>query len=209
VSDDPAQGFFARKAAATACGPIHPVRLVVAGAVVVVAAVILVPTRDELLYHLRAPPPVDLGAVAGLPPSASIPVGARVQAHAVLGNHAAEIPLWRRGTLRFGPIVVRQVMGAALFVEYDPALHPTWGPFVEVELDARVLSFDEAALDQARAVLREQGLPVSREARVLVVDERPGQMDRYPMAWTGGLAAVILALRSLRRRSLPRPSSPG
>lgn len=209
MSDDAAQGFFARKAASPARGPIHPVRLVLAGAVVVVAAVILVPTRDELLYHLHAPPPVDLGAVAGLPPSASIPVGARVQAHAVLGNHAAEIPLWRRGTLRFGPIVVRQVMGAPLFVEYDPALHPTWGPFVEVEVDARVLSFDEAALDQARAVLREQGLPVAREARVLVVDERPGQMNRYPMAWTGGLAAVILALRSLRRRSPTRPAPPG
>lgn len=209
MSDHQAHGFFERKAAPAARGPIHPVRLVLAGAVVVVAAVILVPTRDELLYHLHAPPPVDLGAVAGLPPSATIPVGARVQAHAVLGNHAAEIPLWRRGTLRFGPIVVRQVMGAALFVEYDPALHPTWGPFVEVELDARVLAFDEAALDQARAVLREQGLPVSREARVLVVDERPGQMNRYPMAWTGGLAAVILALRSLWRRSPPRPTPPG
>ncbi|OGQ18460.1 MAG: hypothetical protein A2138_04520 [Deltaproteobacteria bacterium RBG_16_71_12] len=202
MSGDPAPGFFAREGAAPPRRPVHPVRLVLAGAVVVLAAVVLVPTRAELLYHLHAPPPVDLGAVAGLPPSASIPGGARVQAHAVLGNHAAEIPLWRRGSLRFGPIVVRQVMGAPLFVEYDPALHPTWGPFVEVEVDARVLSFDDAALDQARAVLVGQGMPVAREARVLVVDERPGQMQRYPMAWTGGLALAILAVRSLRGGSL-------
>lgn len=206
MSDDPAHGFFDDERAARARRParsVHPVRLVLAGAVVVLVAVVLVPTRDELLYHLRAPPPVDLGAVAGLPLDATIPVGARVQAHAVLGNHAAEIPLFRRGSLRFGPIVVRQVMGAPLFVEYDPALHPTWGPFVEVEVDARVVSFDDAALDDARSVLVEQGAAVARDARVLLVDERPGQMNRYVMAWTGGLALVILALRAVRLGSLP------
>ncbi|MCC7072428.1 MAG: hypothetical protein IT383_13955 [Deltaproteobacteria bacterium] len=195
MSDDAAHGFFDEQRALRS---VHPVRLVLAGAVVVLVVAVLWPTKDELLYHLRAPPPVDLGAVAGLPAGAPIPVGSRVQAHAVLGTHAAEIPLFRRGSLRFGPIVVRQVMGAPLFVEYDPALHPSWGPFVEVEVDARVLSFDDAALDDARAVLAEQGLAVARDARVLVVDERPGQMRRYVMAWTGGLALVILALRSLR-----------
>ena len=66
MSDDPAHGFFDDERAARARRParsVHPVRLVLAGAVVVLVAVVLVPTRDELLYHLRAPPPVDLGAV--------------------------------------------------------------------------------------------------------------------------------------------------
>ncbi len=202
MSDDPARSFFDAARAEPARRRAHPVHLVLVGAVVVAVVAVLAPTRDELLYHLHAPPAVDLGAVAGLPTGAPIPVGARVQASAVLGNHAAEIPLFRRGSLRFGPIVVRQVMGAPLFVEYDPAVHPTWGPFVQVELDGRVLSFADAALDDARAVLAGQGLSVPADARVVVVDERPGQMNRYVMAWTGGLALVILALRSLRPGSL-------
>jgi hypothetical protein len=108
-----------------------------------------------------------------------------------------------------GPIVVRQIMGAPLFVEYDPARHPSWAPFVEVELDARVLSFDDAALADARAVIRAQGLPVPADARVLVADERPGEMTRYTLAWTGGLALAILALRTLSGRSLPRRARRG
>lgn len=198
------EGFFAQPAAPAPPTRPHPVHLVLVGAVIVLVLVVLVPTRDELLYHLRPPPPVDLGAVAGLPPGTTLPVGARVRASAVLGNRAAEIPLWRRGSLRLGPIVVRQVMGAPLFVEYDPALHPTWGTFVEVELDARVLSFDDPALAESRAVIQGQGLAVPRDARVLVADERPGDMGRYTLAWTGGLAAVILALRTLRWGSLSR-----
>lgn len=201
-----AEGFFSRTGGPHPRRPLHPVRVVIAIAVIVLVGVVLIPTRDELIYHLHAPPPVDLGSVAGLPPGTSLPVGARVQAQVVLGNRAAEIPLWRRGSLRLGPIVVRQVMGAPLFVEYDPLLHPSWGTFVEVEVDARVLSFDDAALNDARAVIQGQGLAVSRDARVLVVDERPGQMNRYVMAWTGGLALVILALRSLSPRVRPRPN---
>lgn len=196
-----AEGFFSRTKAAGARKAPHPVHAVLVGAVVVAVLVVLVPTRDELLYHLRPPPAVDLGAVAGLPTGTKLPVGARVRASAVLGNRAAEIPLWRRGSLRLGPIVVRQVMGAPLFVEYDPALHPTWGTFVEVELDARVLAFDDAALADARAVIQGQGLAVPADARVLVADERPGEMDRYTLAWTGGLALVILSLRSLSLRA--------
>lgn len=204
MSDDKAaEGFFARPAESTERRGPHPVHAVLVAALVIAVAVVLWPTRDELLYHLRPPAAVDLGAVAGLPPGTTLPVGARVRASAVLGNRAAEIPLWRRGSLRFGPIVVRQVMGAPLFVEYDPALHPSWGTFVEVELDARVLAFDDAALAEARAVIQGQGLAVPADARVLVADERPGEMGRYTLAWTGGLALGILALRTLRRRSLP------
>src|SRR5688572_7694371 len=122
--------------------PVHPARFVITAAIVCAVVAILAPTTDELLYHFRSDPPVDVGDMTSLPAGTNLPVGARVRAHVVLGNHAAEIPLWRRGSLRVGPIVVRSIAGAPHFVEYDPKLHPTWGSFVSADIDARVARFE-------------------------------------------------------------------
>ncbi|HEY4220327.1 MAG TPA: hypothetical protein VGO62_03275, partial [Myxococcota bacterium] len=112
---------------------IPPVRLVVTLAIAVVVGLVLVPTFDELLYSFRRDPATDIGDAMALPQASLLPIGSRVRAHVILGNRAAEIPLYRAGSLRIGPIEVRQVLGAPVYIEYGKALHPTWGPFVETE----------------------------------------------------------------------------
>jgi hypothetical protein len=181
--------------------PIHPVRFVVTGAIICAVVAILAPTTDELLYHFRTDPPVDVGDMTSLPAGTNLPVGARVRAHVVLGNYAAEIPLWRRGSLRVGPIVVRSIAGSPHFVEYDPKLHPTWGSFVSAEIDARVDRFDKTSeLADMHAYISNQGLEIPPDARVLLVDERPGQMSTYVSAWIAGLALVIWSVLGIVRR---------
>ena len=179
---------------------IHPVRLVLTTAVLLAVAAVLAPTADELLFHFRQEPPTDIGDPLALRSGAVLPVGSRVRARVVLGNRAAEIPLWRQGSLRFGPIVVRQVLGAPLFVEYTKAAHPTWSPFVEVDVDGRVVPFD-GELAEVKALVESQGVRVPPDARVIIVDEQPGAMSTYLWTWTLGLAVAIWAVLSLLRAS--------
>lgn len=182
---------------------VHPVRLVLTAALLIAVAAVLVPTFDELLFSFRRDAATDIGDPLALPSGAALPPGSRVRAHVVLGNRAAEIPLWRPGSLRFGPIVVRQVLGSPLFIEYAKARHPTWGPFVEVDVDGRVVSFDGDLLE-VRRLIESQGVEVPADARVLIVDEKPGEMNSYLYAWTIGLALSIWALLSLVRAARPR-----
>jgi len=58
-----------------------------------------------------------------------------VRVHGVLGNKAATVPALRPGSLRFGPIQVRQVLGAPLFVEFDENKHPAFGSFTSVTVE--------------------------------------------------------------------------
>lgn len=179
---------------------VHPVRLVITIALVAMVGVVLVPTFDELLFHFRQDPPQDIGDAVELPAGSLLPVGSRVRAHVVLGNRAAEIPLWRKGSLRFGPIAVRQVLGSPIWIEYTKAAHPGWGTFVETDVDGRVVSFAaDSELAEARRLVELQGAEVPADARVIIVDERPGDMGNYVVAWTLGLALVIWSLLGLVR----------
>jgi hypothetical protein len=182
---------------------VHPVRLVLTAALLLAVGGVLAPTFDELLFHFRRDPATDIGDPLALTSGSVLPVGARVRAHVVLGNRAAEIPLWREGSLRFGPIVVRQVLGAPLFVEGSKAAHPTWGPFVEADVDGRVVAFD-GELAEVRRLIESQGAEVPADARVLIVDERPGDMNVYLYTWTLGLSLAIWAILSLVRAARPR-----
>jgi hypothetical protein len=181
------------------------VRLVLTAATLILVAAILAPTTDELRYHFSNAPPTDIGDAVALSAGSLLPEGARVRAHVVLGNRAAEISLWRRGSLRWGPIVVRQVLGAPIWVEYSRAAHPGWGPFVEVDVEGRVASFAaDGELSEARRLVELQGAEVPPDARVLILDERPGEMGSYAVAWTLGLALVIWSLLGLLRALRPR-----
>ena len=182
---------------------VPPIRLVITLALAAAVASVLVPTFDELLYSFRKAPAVDVGDGMALPSGSVLPEGSRVSAHVVLGNRAAEIPLWRRGSLRWGPIVVRQVVGAPIWIEYGKALHPTWGPFVQVEVDGRVVPF-AGELDEAKQLVDLQGADVPADARVIIADERPGEMNDYLVAWTLGLALVIWSVLGLVRASRAR-----
>lgn len=179
---------------------VHPVRLVLTLALVAAVGAVLVPTFDELLFHFRKDPPRDVGDAVELTSGSLLPVGSRVRAHVVLGNRAAEIPLWRKGSLRWGPIVVRQVLGSPIWVEYTKAAHPSWGTFVETDVDGRVVSFAaDGELAEARRLVELQGVEVPADARVIIVDERPGEMSNYVVAWTLGLALVIWSVLGLVR----------
>lgn len=182
---------------------IHPVRIVLTAAIVCAVAAVLAPTSDELLFHFRREPATDIGDALSLRSGSLLPVNARVRAQVVLGNRAAEIPVWRPGSLRFGPIVVRQVLGSPLWVEYTKVQHPSWGPFVEASIDGRIVAFD-GELGEVRRLVTSQGADVPVDARVLIVDERPGEMSSYLWAWTLGSALAIWSLLALVRAARPR-----
>jgi hypothetical protein len=182
---------------------IHPVRIVLTAALLIAVVGVLAPTFDELLFHFRRDPATDIGDPLALKSGSVLPIGARVRARVVLGNRGAEIPLWREGSLRFGPIVVRQVLGSPLYIEHTKATHPTWGPFVEADVDGRVVAFD-GELAEARRLIESQGAEVPPDARVIIVDERPGEMNVYLYTWTFGLSLAIWAILSLVRAARPR-----
>lgn len=181
---------------------VHPVRIVLAVASLIAVSWILVPTRDELQFHFsQQKQPLDVGDITGVDLS-KIPDGSWVRANVILGNKAAEIPEWRTGSLRFGPIEVREVVGAPLFVELDRKLHPSLGPFSQTDVEGRLVAFNK---DSELAVVRgyferELSTPVSAGARALVLDEAPGKMTLYLTAWIAGTALVMLSLTSIVRR---------
>jgi hypothetical protein len=182
---------------------VHPARAVWTVAVVAAVAAVLVPTCDELRFHFHSGRLIDIGDAVALPSGSGLPIGSHVRAHVVLGNRAAEIPVWRPGSLRFGPIVVRQVLGSPLWIEYTKERQPTWGPFVEADVEGRVIAFD-GDLSLVRDLVASQGADVSPDARVLIVDERPGSMITYVLAWAVGTVLALWSLLSLVRAARPR-----
>jgi hypothetical protein len=197
--DDALADFVRRRGPAQ---PVHPVRLVLAAAALVAVSWILGPTRDELAFHLsRQATPLDLGD-ATAQALQRVPDGTWVRATVVLGNKAAEIPEWRRGSLRFGPIEVREVVGAPLYIEVDPKKWPDLDPFVQTEVEGRLVSFaDDSELGEVRRYFVERlRAPVSHDARAIVVGEKPGGLTTYLVAWIGGVALVVWSLGSIVRR---------
>ena len=183
---------------------VHPVRVVLAVAALVAVSWILVPTADELAFHFSDQRvPLDVGDVTGVD-LRRIPDGTWLRASVILGNKAAEIPEWRRGSLRFGPIEVREVVGAPLFVELDRKLHPSLGPFSQTDVEGRLISFAEGGeLAEVRAYFNQDlRTPVPAHARALVLDEKPGGMSLYLTAWIAGVALVVLSLTSIVRKLL-------
>jgi hypothetical protein len=183
VADDPLDDDLEEFVRGQRSGGVHPVRIVLAVAAVLASAWVLVPTIDELAFHFR-----------------------RQAASVVLGNKAAEIPAWRSGSLRFGPITVREVVGAPLFIEFDSQTHKELLPFSDVAVSGRLVSF--AANSELGAVRQwfetRMGLSVSPTARAIVVDEKPGAMTTYLVAWIASMAVVVFSIGGIVRRLRPR-----
>jgi hypothetical protein len=183
---------------------VHPVRVVLAVAATIAVGSILLPTTDELAYHLsRQASPVDLvdGSAAVL---ARVPDGTWVRANVVIGNKAAEIPEWRKGSLRMGPIEVREVVGAPLFIEFDPQKWPDLDPFVQTDVEGRLVSFaPDSELGEVRGYFVDRlRASVPAEARAIVVGEKPGGLTTYLTAWIAGVALLVLSWSSVVRRLL-------
>lgn len=187
-------------------GGVHPVRIVLAVAAVLASAWVLVPTIDELAFHFRQQAePLDI-ADGRADVLAKVPDGTWVKASVVLGNKAAEIPAWRSGSLRFGPITVREVVGAPLFVEFASDAHKDLLPFSDVEVAGRLVSFGaDSELSSVRQWFETRmGLAVSPAARAIVVDEKPGAMTTYLVAWIVSMAVVVFSIGGIVRRLRPR-----
>ena len=185
---------------------IHPVRVVLAVASLLAAAWVLVPTVDELAYHFnRQTAPLDIGD-ARADVLAKVKDGTWVRANVVLGNKAAEIPTWRKGSLRFGPITVREAVGAPVVLEFDANARRDLLPFSDVNVDGRLVSFgpDGELADVRRWFEAKLDLRPAVTARAIVVDERPGQLIRYVITWVVSLTIVVFSFGGIIRRLRPR-----
>lgn len=185
---------------------IHPVRVVLAVASLLAAAWVLIPTVDELAFHFnRQAAPLDIGD-ARAEVLAKVPDGTWVRADVVLGNKAAEIPAWRKGSLRFGPITVREVVGAPVVVEFNGEAHQELLPFSDVSIDGRLVSFgpDSELADVRSWFENKLDLRPAVTARAIVVDERPGQLGRYLITWIVAMAVVVFSFGGIIRRLRPR-----
>lgn len=176
--------------------PFH--RLVLSATLLLSVAWLVSPLADELRYHFSATELVDIGDASSIQAENVPPLGAYVRVEGVLGNKAATLSgVVRPASLRPGPVQVRQLLGSALFVEFDQeSLHERYAAFTRVRVEGRIASLGpEGELAQVRSYFEQRlGLKVPREARVIIVDERPGALWRYPVAFA---IAGLLALSSL------------
>jgi hypothetical protein len=179
---------------------IHPVRVLLAVAATVCVSWLLVPTTDELMYQWSGKETVAVGDVT-VGALAQIPDNTPVTVPVVLGNKSAEIAAWRPGSLRLGPIEVREAVGAPLYVEYGRRDFPALGPFVQTEVTGRLVSFsDDSELRDVVAYFRNHmRVAVAPHARVVIAGEIPGKMGTTTAAWLLGIALVVFSWASLWR----------
>lgn len=140
---------------------------------------------DELQYHFSGAELVDLGEIMDLP-DVELPLTGYAQISGVLGNKAATISgLMRPNSLRGGPVQIRQVIGAPLYIEFDQDKHlDDYAPFKTVTVKGRLTDFGPASeLKPVHRYLRESlGVELTHKSRLLILDEVPGEMWRYPIA---------------------------
>lgn len=187
---------------------VQPHRLILTAAVVFALGWLMWPTRDELAYHFSSAEVVDLGDAAALDPAEPLPLEVPVRVTGVLGNKAAVISgAFRPGSYRSGPVQVRQLLGAPIFVEFDQdALGDEYTAFTRVTVEGRLSDFGPGSeLEAARRYFWERfGLALPDDARVLIVGEMPGEMWRYPalllLALLLAATSVTFAILGLRRR---------
>lgn len=157
------------------------------------------PLLDEVRFHFSKQPLQELGDITGKP-AAELPLETYVRLSGVLGNKAATIDGVRWGSLRTGPIQIRQLLGTPLYVEFpQDAAHKKYQAFSRLSFEGRIVSF---APDSEIAIVRDffkkrHGIEPPADARLLVVDERPGTLWPYIWACIGALALAILSVRNL------------
>lgn len=198
-SDVPVQAFPAGEVASAPSEAGFGLRRVLLTCASVAAlAWLLQPLVDEFRYHFSQAELVDIGDATNIGPDNVPPLGAYVKVTGVLGNKAATLSgVLRPGSLRGGPVQVRQVLGSALFIEFDQETFlERYTTFTRVTVEGRVASLSPGGdLDRVRQYFETQlGLRLPAEARVIVVGEKPGDLWRYPIAF---VIAGLLALSSV------------
>lgn len=186
---------------------LTPHRIFLTSAVVFALGWLAVDWIDEVRYHFGPSDVMDLGVVDLDPDAAPPPVGAYVRVQGVLGNKAATLDGLRPGSLRWGPVQVRQLMGARLFVEFDQnALVDRYQPFTRVTVEGRVADFSPTSeIRRVREYLeREQRIAIPKDARVLIVGEKPGAMWTYVIALLVSALVALFSIAGLVRAALTR-----
>ena len=186
--------------------PLH--RVILTFAVVASLGWLCAPLADELRYHFSGVELVDVGDAAGLGSGNVPPLGAFVRVRGVLGNKAATLSgAFRPGSLRGGPVQVRQLLGSALLVEFDQGeLAERYTTFTRVTVEGRVASLGpDSEIAAVRAYFRDHlGVELPVDARVIVVGERPGELWRYPVVLALALVIACLSVFFLVRGFLRR-----
>jgi hypothetical protein len=168
------------------------------------------PLTDELAYHFSGQQKLDLGDVSTRGATGVLPENRYVGVSGILGNKAATVKGRRQGALRFGPIQVRQMLGAPIWVEFDQdAKGDRFSAFTRVALEGRLVGFGPGTeLEPVRAYFKKRhGVEVPAHARLLLLEEAPGGLWRYPIFFAAcGLVALFSVwstVGALRARQRP------
>ncbi len=189
---------------------IRPHRVVLSFLVALSLAWLLIDAVDELQYHLSGQDITDLGGAVSVLSDEDLPLEKFVRVQGVLGNKAATISGLRPGSLRRGPVQVRHLLGTPIYVEFDQDAHlEEYGQFTEVMIEGRLADFGpKSELTSVRDYFWNRfRIEIPQNARLLIADERPGEMWRYPLsfAFCGILALMsfVFVLKSMRTQVLP------
>ncbi len=190
---------------------VQPRRALLFGASLVALVWLASDWVDELRYNFSSQEVTDLGPALDLP-DVPLPLEAYVTMEGVLGNKAATISgMLRPKSLRGGPVQIRQMLGTPVFVEFDQDKYlDVFTPFTQVTVTGRLTDFSPGSeLERVRQYfVQTLGADVPPDARLLIVDEKPGEMTRYPVAmlvfFLLGLLSCALFVKSSVRTEIER-----
>jgi hypothetical protein len=197
--------------------PMRPTRLLLLGVFAAALTWGAVPLLDEVGYHFSGQEILDLGDIDALGGEMP-PPDTYVRVAGVLGNKAAVLSEGvRPGTWRRGPVQFRQVLGAPVFLEFHEDRNDELGAFStgsvgvpHVRVEGRLVAMPAGGeLEEIRQYFeRRFAMRISPQARVLIVDERPGgQWGTVALCFGLLLAAgfaLVLLIKGLAKGLLGR-----
>ena len=161
------------------------------------------PWQDELLFHFSGQPVLDLGDAIGVKDRIPKESDRYVQIEGILGNKAATVSGLRPGSLRLGPVQVRQLLGAPIFVEFDQdKFIGKYQMFTQVAVSGRLQDFGpDSELGVAYDYFKERlKMKMPPNAKLLILDEKPGTMWRYPLTILACFAIFIYSVVGLIKK---------
>ena len=185
-------------------------RLLVTLMVIAALAWLAWPWQDELAFHFSNKEPIDLGDAVGVMERLPKGPNAYVRLQGILSNKAATVSGLRPGSLRMGPVQVRRLLGASIFVEFDQdTFLDRYQMFTQIDVQGRLQDFGpDSELAPAYYYFKERlKMKFPPNAKVLIVDERPGEMWRYPIGVAFCLVLIMFSILSLLRTAQRRHTS--
>jgi hypothetical protein len=165
---------------------------------------LVVPWQDEVAFHFSGQERQNLGDAIGVMKRLPKTSDAYVQVQGILGNKAATVSGLRPGSLRLGPVQVRQLLGASIFVEFDQETYiGRYQMFTQVDVSGRLQDFGpDSELAVAYEYFKDRlKMRMPENAKLLILDEKPGEMWRYPVATLICLLMLLYSIIRLFRRT--------